>query len=1556
MFKIHRKKWAAWLVLVVMLINLISPMTVWANEETEDLRQDNVKITEQTGSGVAETQPEGDAASETPAPEQTTPETEAPTPEAETPASEDMAPESSSAPETPTVPEEEPPAADKDSLLPEAEMQQVMAMKAPVELPVGTVTFSIETRTVDGHDIVAPCTVDLYAEDTVYTLLERYAEEHPEQIAVDMEGSFVTSIWDLLNEQTFDAGKYNSQTAADAGWMVSINNDITMGNAPTPQDGDIVRWHYTIKERGKDIILVDKIDELKEKVQQAQETTVEDEDQQAALNEALAAAENKLAAIDAYSARDKYVLENVIWGTAQAETETVTALLEDLQAALDGDYVVKVQSVVIDDPGTLYAGQTVQLTAAITPENATEQELEWEILFSGAEGTALSPKGLLTAGSQPGKVTVRATAKADSISSAGMAIEIQQMPDMAAAARASLESAASWLKAAHGGFESYNESIDSSTAAFLLARLDMMNSAESKAYYEALNNYVEADSPKLNYLTTWSGIVQSVNALGYSPQSIDGENYLDKILQFDVSNCDVSMCIAILKTLQGKDYSPANYTVETVVQKLLQEQAEDGGFESWGSSNVDVTGDALAALAAYRHMAGVETAIENAVNYLSQLQKEDGSFGQNTAYTTSNANSTGRALLGLASVGIDPLTDERFIKDNNNIIMALLNFQNEEGAFKYAGSSNSCATVDAMQGLSAYVRLLDGQEGLYDLTQVGISKEALDIQIAHAQAIDAGQYTAKSYSALTVAIKAAQVCTDPAQYTAVYNALKAAEAALRTAVPAKDGQVDLSGQTADKVGIAVKDSQPLTIKHGIGQAEAYLELADNQKMPQITSLGTLNGQDVTLAIPEQTTASAESILLPRAQDTRDTAVLKSLQDKLQSNVTVKQHIQVGGSEAITFDQFVTLTLSGAADCQAAYIDHDNKLHLIGTDAGQMEYYEIKDRDLVIHTKHFSRFVAYQTSSTGGGGSAPVVHITVDASRAAGSFGEISGTVAYYDGLDAVQALKNFVGEGNVAAENDYYVMAVKGLAQLDCGPESGWMYSVNGVFPEVGAQKLAEGDDLYWGYTLNMGADLKGGPAAAGGAAVVPITAEKREAVALAVDKALAKVQQAVLRSKDMSAWQAFGLAASGVKVPEGTYEALVKEVQAAKGSFRKVTDTEKMILAVTALGHDAAQIGGYDLIAAIYDHPDLTRQGSNGLTFALLALDSAAYSVPKEARWTREKLVSALLGEQNSDGGFALTKGSPSDVDLTAMALQALAPYRSQQAVNQSIDRALDYLSQAQREDGSFASRGVVNSESAAQVLLALTALEIDPLTDGRFIKDKVTVLDQLLAYQKPEGTFSHLSGGESDDMATEQGLLALTAMQRFLDGKHSIFAGFTVALAQGRTFTDSSLISPWAADAVQQALAAGYLAGYADGSFRPQQSVTRAEFTAMVLRAEGWSDNTAQPAPFQDTADKWYAQTAAAAYERGLIRGANGAFNGERTLTREEMAAMLCRAKGLSESAQPLDVSDQQAISPWAVGAVAAAHENGLLIGDGERIDPQGLVTREMAAATIWRLAAQH
>ncbi len=946
-------------------------------------------------------------------------------------------------------------------------------------------------------------------------------------------------------------------------------------------------------------------------------------------------------------------------------------------------------------------------------------------------------------------------------------------------------------------------------------------------------------------------------------------------------------------------------------------------------------------------------AIENGLAYLAQQQNSDGGFGKawGTDEPSSNANSTGRVIYGLSALQIDIVGDERFNQNGRNMLAYLLSLQNEDGGFAWqSGDSDGAATIDAVQALSAYVRMVEGQEGLYDLTNVGISAEALQMQIEHAQSLVTKDYTVSSYALLQKALEEARSCTEPARYAEVFHKLQAAEENLRKPAVVANGQVDLSSAGEKKVGISLADKQSVTIEQGTGQAEAYLEISAAAALPEIAANSTLNGQKVALVIPAETTANAEVILLPKAQDTQDKALLQKLRDTVQANVTVSQHIQVGGSAAVVFNGFVTLTFAGAGQDRPAYLDHGGQLHLIGTDQEQPEYYEVVGQDLVVHTTHFSQFVVYRSTSSSGGGGNPVVSITVDASRAAAGFGQLSGTVAYYDGLDAVSALKNFLGESEVVVQGSY-VVAVKGLSQQDDGPESGWMYSINGRFPEVGAQKLSAGDTLYWGYTLNMGEDLKGNAARpVSGTVAVLITDKERAAVTASVQKALTAVQRSVLTKESVSVWEAFALAAGGQAVPSGTYEALVQEVQAVQGNFRKVTDLQRMILAVTALGYDATQTGDYDLVAAVYRHENLTKQGNNGVIYALLALDSGNYQTPADALWTREKLVAYLLAQQNDDGGFALVKASPSDVDLSAMAVQALAPYQAQAKVREATERALGYLSQAQQADGGFANGGVSNGESAAQVLLALTALGIDPLTDGRFIKDKTTLWDQVLSYQLADGTFCHTRGGASDELATEQGLLALTAMARFLQEGTGIFTGFAIqSTAVG--FKDSAQISPWAAQVVQAAVEKGWLAGYADGTFRPQEPISRAEFTALLLRAMEWPEDSLAQAPFTDTADKWYKNAAAAAYERGLVKGSGNAFAGEAHLTREELAAMLCRVQGLAESDTPAALADWAAISPWAVGAVQTAYAQGLLVGDGAYFYPQGAVTREMAACAVFR-----
>ena len=146
-------------------------------------------------------------------------------------------------------------------------------------------------------------------------------------------------------------------------------------------------------------------------------------------------------------------------------------------------------------------------------------------------------------------------------------------------------------------------------------------------------------------------------------------------------------------------------------------------------------------------------------------------------------------------------------------------------------------------------------------------------------------------------------------------------------------------------------------------------------------------------------------------------------------------------------------------------------------------------------------------------------------------------------------------------------------------------------------------------------------------------------------------------------------------------------------------------------------------------------------------------------------------------------------DPDMTAMAIQALAPYyKTNETVKAAVDKALEALSALQRNDGGFGSWGTVNSESCAQVIVALTALGIDPTADSRFVKNDLTVLDALASFYVTSGGFRHTAGGDLDGMATEQGYYALAAYYRFANAQTRLYDMTDVTVQTGGSNTPAT------------------------------------------------------------------------------------------------------------------------------------------------------------------------
>ena len=261
--------------------------------------------------------------------------------------------------------------------------------------------------------------------------------------------------------------------------------------------------------------------------------------------------------------------------------------------------------------------------------------------------------------------------------------------------------------------------------------------------------------------------------------------------------------------------------------------------------------------------------------------------------------------------------------------------------------------------------------------------------------------------------------------------------------------------------------------------------------------------------------------------------------------------------------------------------------------------------------------------------------------------------------------------------------------------------------------------------------------------------------------------------------WLTIGLARSGRTVPAGYYDNAVAYVkkningETHRLDKNKSTDNARLILALTAISKDVTDVGGYDLLAGLDDMKYIKRQGTNGPVWALIALDSHGYTPAGSV--TRDQLVETILSLQKDSGAWYINSTNKTDdVDMTAMAIQSLAPYyETNDAVKTAVDKALTWLGTMQKADGSFAEMAgaASSSESTAQVLVALCAMGIDPTADVRFAKNSFHVLDGLLTFYTGTAFKHQASDATVDQMATEQSYYALAAYMRLVGGQTALY-----------------------------------------------------------------------------------------------------------------------------------------------------------------------------------------
>ena len=452
--------------------------------------------------------------------------------------------------------------------------------------------------------------------------------------------------------------------------------------------------------------------------------------------------------------------------------------------------------------------------------------------------------------------------------------------------------------------------------------------------------------------------------------------------------------------------------------------------------------------------------------------------------------------------------------------------------------------------------------------------------------------------------------------------------------------------------------------------------------------------------------------------------------------------------------------------------------------------------------------------------------------------------------------------------------------------------------------------------------------------------------------------------------WAVIGAVRGGFDTPEhwtdSYYRAIAAKLQETDGVLSKTRLTEyaRVILGLTAIGENPRNVAGYNLLAPLADYDAATQPGVTSAAYVLLALDCGNYKIPTveegKTQATRPMYVDFMLGRQLSDGGWAIGS-EEADPDVTAMVLQALAPYQESTPVKNAVALGVNRLSTLQNGDGGYTSWGYESSESCAQVVLTLCTLGIS-MDDSRFVKNGKSVLDKLLTYQLPDGSFCH--DDSFDAYATMQALCALAAAVRQESGKSAFFTMTDVSkhvhtpqsgvtahisrLAEAPAFTDTKGI------AVQQAIetlaAYGVLNGMTKTTFEPAANLTRAQFAKIVVGALNLTPE--YRGTFKDVVQSaWYAPYVDTAAAYGIVNGVgDGKFNPDGAITVQEAAAMTARAASLCGMDPALEhpdtalraYTDASRVSSWARSSMAYCAASGLWAQGASALTPTRQITR--------------
>jgi len=339
-----------------------------------------------------------------------------------------------------------------------------------------------------------------------------------------------------------------------------------------------------------------------------------------------------------------------------------------------------------------------------------------------------------------------------------------------------------------------------------------------------------------------------------------------------------------------------------------------------------------------------------------------------------------------------------------------------------------------------------------------------------------------------------------------------------------------------------------------------------------------------------------------------------------------------------------------------------------------------------------------------------------------------------------------------------------------------------------------------------------------------------------------------------------------------------------------------------------------------------VTKAEDGTLTRSTATPDAGA-GAGTDAEAASEVSTRSIVGAVGPEGG---------DVVASNGAFRLRVPEGAVEAQTQITVRWTDV--EGDEESGEYERKSPTWSVSSTRPLAKPAALTLTYAGDGmtKLEHEKTNAF-----LREADGTWTYL-GGKTDAAAAAVEL------------EWTRQTGDVAVVQRNATFRD--IRAHWGKDAIEVLAAKNVVAGFEDGTYRPDAPVTRAQFVKLLVGALGWEASAPTAAAFADVGKThWAYDVVHAAAQAGWVKGDGDAFRPDEPVTREQMSVMLVRAIGSNAAAagaaELSRFADEASISAWAQADVAAAVRLGLLAGSDGKFLPQKTTTRAEAATVLYR-----